>query len=461
MADGVKKINEWIMKDGRIIGITKDIKADKFEGGTFFVNPQVGDLKFNKIDSTGAKSWKHFEPVTIFDEKTIVRSLIADKAINSDKINTDAVTEEKIKNGAVTENKIYKLSVSESKIKDGAVTENKLATNSVTNLKIKNDAVTEEKIKNNAVTTDKIAQRAIINGHIADGTIQDAKMFPKTLTNASIKNETIIESLLATDSVTENKIKANSIKTKHIAELQVQTLQLGNKAVTKEKIADKAIVDTHFSKNTINADKLLNGSITEVQLDTDSVVNSKIKDGAVDIDKLDNSTRTLIQESIRVEGSDQIATVKGNLKVNGYITATGNITGAKVFNPVFADIAEAYIPTCEFEIGEAVCLCPEGGLKIEKLREDNCSYFLGFVSNQYAACYGATPEEIESGAKVAIALTGRIPVKAQGSIGDFITIEKGTICAESIGSTRAFFKPKEAIGRIIDIIDDKTVLVQV
>ena len=40
MSDGIKKINEWIMKDGRIIGITKDISASKFEPGTFFINPQ-------------------------------------------------------------------------------------------------------------------------------------------------------------------------------------------------------------------------------------------------------------------------------------------------------------------------------------------------------------------------------------------------------------------------------------
>ena len=75
MADGVKKINELIMKEGRILGITKNIAASKFEGGTFFVDPNNGTLKYNSVDASGSKAWRKFSPSKIFDDLSITRSL--------------------------------------------------------------------------------------------------------------------------------------------------------------------------------------------------------------------------------------------------------------------------------------------------------------------------------------------------------------------------------------------------
>lgn len=465
MADGVKKINEWIMKDGRVIGITKDITATKFEPGTFFVNPQEGVLKYNNISAAGAKSWQKFLPSKMFDDNTIIRSLLVDSIINSTKLENNAVTESKILNGAVTNLKLANNSISTEKIQDLHVTTEKINELAITEYKLRNDAVTESKIKDLAVTSSKISPLNVLNTHIADSTITVNKLYDKTITHDKIADNNITERLLAKDSVTEKKIKELAIKSKHIDYNQVKTIHLSDRVVTGNKIATHSLKDEHMMESSINANKIIDTSIITNKLADRCVTNAKIADRSIDRDKLESNLKSLIDESIRVEGTNQTATVRGNLKVNGNIDATGNITGVRVYNPVFADIAEAYIPTMNVEVGDAVCLLPCGNLLVEPLNKFNAHLFLGFVSDQYASCYGGSAEELKSGDKVAIALKGRIPVtmdttKPDVKIGAFIGIENGEIIAYK-QSINYFCKPQTSIGRIINIISSSSALVQI
>ena len=465
MADGVKKINEWIMKEGRVIGITKDISASKFEGGTFFVHPNEGTLKYNKVDNTGNKSWQKFLPIKIFDDLTIKRSLIDNKAINESKLDDNAVTTAKIKDNSITAPKLRASSVTTEKIADLNVTTSKIEELAITTNKIRDNAVTTPKIKNLAVTSDKIANLNVTNNHIAEGTIKNSKLFNKTITNAKIEDLTIITSLLRDRAVTSVKIAQDNVLSEHIANLNIETDHIKNRNVTGIKIATNTLKDEHMIENSIDANKLLNGSITNSKYEDLSISGGKIQNTIIDITKLENNLKSLIVEAVRVEATNNTATVKGNLKVNGNIDATGNITGVKVFNPVFADIAEAYIPTEEMEVGQAVCLSLEGGLKVEPLTENNMNRFLGFVSDQYAACYGATPEQIESKELIAVALTGRIPVKLDTTnkhavIGAYIGIENGVVVPLP-EITKYYYRPISSIGKLIDIIDNETALVQV
>lgn len=465
MADGVKKINEWIMKEGRVIGITKDISASKFEGGTFFVHPNQGTLKYNNVDNAGNKSWKKFVPVTIFDEKTIVRSLLDDKVINESKLEDFCVTTNKIADDSIVSKKLKNSCIITEKIADLNVTTEKLADYVVTEYKIRDYSVSTNKIKNLAVTTDKIALKNVINNHIADDTIKNEKLFSKTIDNTKIKDLTVIESLLGPDSVTSTKIKELAIKSSHIDINQVKTTHVLDRNITGPKVATNCLKDEHMMDNSINANKLMDGSLKTDKIADLNVTNSKIAKNAVDMDKLESNLQGLIKDAIRVEGANNTATVKGNLKVNGNIDATGNITGVKVYNPVFADVAEAYFPTMKVEPGDAVCLLPCGSLLVEPLSATNAHLFLGFVSDQYAACYGAVEEELKSGVKTAVALTGRIPVKMDTThedarVGSYIGISNGKIVAYK-QAINYFYKPQTAIGRIIDVIDDKTALVQI
>lgn len=460
MADGIKKVNEWTLKDGRVIGLTKEMNAAKFEGGTLFINPNRGELKYNNIDNSGTKAWKKFLPINIFEENTIVTSLLQDGSVTEPKLANSAVTTPKIKDLAITEPKLADASVTTPKIMNLHVTEEKIANYAVTEFKLRNESVTTPKLKNLCVTTDKIAIENVLNTHIARNTIRNDRLFNKTLTNEKIADKTIIESLLADQSVSSKKLANDSVLSHHVAASQIRTQHLLDRNVTGPKIATKTLKDEHFIVNSVNGDKLLDGSIKTPKLNDLSVTNSKIANGAVDLDKLESITKALIMESIRVEGANQTATVKGNLKVNGNIDATGNITGAQVFNPVFADVAEAYIPVEKLEAGDPVCLSLAGGLRVEKLNKDNQERFIGFVSDNYAMLLGAGAEEVAVGDKVPVCLVGRIkinvPKEFEFQIGSFIHIVNGRIRSFPQRSLNCF-------GRVLEskrVGEDKRILCQ-
>lgn len=465
MADGVKKINELIMKEGRVIGITKNISASKFDGGTLFIDPNEGILQYNNISGTGAKSWEKFLPTKIFDDLTIRRSLLENNIINASKLENNSVIESKIKDGVVSTNKIKNNAITTEKITDLHVTSEKINNLAITEYKIRDGAVTKDKIKDSAIDGNKIAKLSINANHITDQAVTNAKIYNKTITNAKIANGTITTGLLEDDCVTSAKLGDNQVLSNHIAQLNVKTAHIADRNVTGVKIAKETIKNEHFSNNTLDAIKLLDNSIGEYKYKDLSIGGTKIKDDTISINKLDSSLESLIVDAIRVDGTNNTATVNGNLKVDGNITATGNITGAKVFNPVFADIAEAYVPTAKFEVGQAVCLSEEGGLKVEALTKDNAHMFLGFVSDQYAACYGATPEQIESGELIAVALTGRIPVimdttHNNARVGAYVGIEEGKVLPFPYYN-RHHCVPTSSVGKIIDIIDEKTALVKI
>lgn len=466
MADGVKKINELIMKEGRVLGITKDIAASKFEGGTFFVNPNDGTLKYNSVDASGGKTWRKFSPIKIFDDLSIKRSLIDNQAINATKLEDGCVSAVKLQDNSISSIKLQTNAVTTEKINDLHVTTEKINNYAVTEHKLRDGAVTTDKLKNLAVTSDKIANLNVTNNHIAEGTIRSSKLYNKSITNDKIADNTIVSSLLANGAVTSSKIGNSQVLSNHIAGLNIKNEHLCNACVTGNKVAKNTLSDEHMVNNSINANKILSGSIVEEKYADLSVTNRKLSNGSITINKLDDSLRALITDAIRVEGSDGTANLDGDLRVNGNIIATGTITGSRVYNPVFADIAEAYVPTVKnMSIGQAVCLTPCGGLKVEPLNENNTHMFIGFISDQYAACYGATPEQIESGDLVAIALTGRIPVKMDTRhkntrVGAYIGIENGKVVPLPYYSNH-YCVPTSSIGRIIDIIDNETALVQI
>lgn len=454
MADGVKKINEWIMKDGRTINITKSIDAAKLEGGTQFINPSTGLLQYVNISNIGAKAWKHYDPMIIFQPGTIKTSLIADLNITTDKINNLAVTTGKIDNMAVVEGKIGTSAVTETKIKNDAVTTGKILNSAVTTDKINESAVTNAKLASQAVTNDKIFNETIINTNIANGTIKNDKMFNKTLANDKIADSTIIESLFADGSVSTRALASSAVTTDKITLRNVVRTKIALKAIGSEEIDDSVINTIHIGS--IDASKLVDKSITETKYGDLSVSNRVLAEKSVSIDKLDEEVDDLIMRAIRVETSQtamgsvykETAWCKGSmliqspktdgvvtLNVKGNIISTGTVTATKCFNPVFADLAEAYVPTEKMESGDPVCLSLDGNLRVEKLNKTNSSRFIGFVSDEYATVFGATPEELRSGKKVAVTLVGRIKIKMpkeDGKIGDYIAIVDGHVCNTGI-----------------------------
>ena len=467
MADGVKKINEWIMKDGRTIILTLDnITANKMEGGTLRVLPSQGNLHYVNIDSTGAKTWKKFEPVNIFDSKSITSDLLADGCVTNPKLAIDSVTSDKIVNQNITTDKIKNLAVTSDKLASNSVISDKLASNSVTTDKIASGAVTSSKIGNSAVTSDKIAVGNVLTTHLAERTILKDRIKRKELTNEEIADGTIINSLMAANSIYSSNIKAGEVKEANLATNAVTNAKIMAGAVYGNKIPTNGIEDVHIRE--LTGSKINDNTIPANKLMKNSVVTSNIADLNVTMAKLDSNVQANINNAIRVVASQNIdnatvtnaAWVKGSLyvlnpsgansllKVKGDIEATGDITGARVFNPCFADVAEAYVPTEDVKIGDPVSLSLEGDLKIEKLNSKNKDRFLGFVSDDYAAIFGATREELRDKKKVAVTLIGRIKIsmnkECEGTIGDFVRVSS---CGEiKISKTRC----NDCVGRLLE-----------
>ena len=122
--EGVRKVNEYIMANGRTCVINDlSVLPANMQNGTLFIEPHTGEFRL-KIN--GVNSWIKPTPTNLFDANSIPTSLIADNAISSAKIRDGAILSRHIK--------------------DLDVTTPKLADNSITTLKIQNDSVTEEKL---------------------------------------------------------------------------------------------------------------------------------------------------------------------------------------------------------------------------------------------------------------------------------------------------------------------------
>lgn len=464
MADGIKKINEWLLKDGRTLNVTRVIDPAKLEGGTQFIDYNAGVLKFVSLSSTGTKEWKNYDPMIIFLPQSIKTNLIADKNITTAKINDLGVTTIKLDNSAVTEPKLAVNSVTETKILNSSVTRNKVADGAINDIKLAENSVTEPKILNGSVTSDKIAALTIIDNNIADNTIRNLKFASKTIENNKIKDFTITESLFADKAVSTRALDDFAIVEAKLAINSISTTKIKDRNITGPKIAINAVSTEHV--DSLDGAKLIDNSITEPKYKLNSVSTRAIANEAVSIEKLNANVADLINRSIRVEKSQTIDNVvqadtawcKGhlilkqplsgnaNLTVNGNITATGTVTATKCYNPMFADLAEAYIPLEKVNAGDPVALSKFGGLKVEKLDAYNKERFLGFVSDEFATCYGATEEELESGEKIPVTLIGRIKINAKGkeaNVGDYVYIVNGEV---------QFFPGRSttAVGRVLE-----------
>jgi hypothetical protein len=99
-------------------------------------------------------------------------SQLADNAVTTPKLATNAVATSNIQDDAVTTPKII----------NGTITADKLAADSVTTVKIANLAVATGKLSDDAVTTVKLANSAVTAAKIANGTITAGKIGNDELT---------------------------------------------------------------------------------------------------------------------------------------------------------------------------------------------------------------------------------------------------------------------------------------
>jgi hypothetical protein len=472
--DGVKKINEYLLKDGRTLVMTQfNSDTSTLAPGTIFLDPTSGGLKYIHLAGDGTKIWNTFDMSDLFEDGTFDSALIQDNSLHAAKLVDLSISPDKIIDAGITTIKIADKAITDSKFELNCIDADKIKDNTIITSKICDNSITGDKIFNGAITTNKITPKNITLELLADDSVSADQIVDASITGDKIVAKTILNGLIADNAILANNIGVKEVKTIHLDNLCITAEKIATGAVSGNKIPNYAIKDSHIEA--VDGFKILDNSILSSKIKNNNITTNLIADGAVSITKLNASTQLLINNSIKIQpivvvdnqeryntalinGNVVMKSTDGtkvNLEVNGDIKSTGDITGARVFNPWFADIAEAYIPTCDLQPGDPVSLCEEGGLKVTKYDEANSKRFLGFVSNEYATLFGADRDDVDSGRMVAVTLVGRIKCKlgteVSGKVGNYVNIFN--LNGEHVTFVTTHHKTDHSVGRLLE---DKT-----
>ena len=448
MGRGIKKISENVIAEKRSLNLVTAsaqnalalqenvelkgvINTEAMPLGMLNVDYSVRgiSMKVAQGDKDNESTWSKLDAKHTLIQQSVITNLIKDDNITTEKIGTGEVQTRNIKDNNVTTQKIGTGEVQTRNIKDEHVTTQKLANESVTTAKIADDAVTTVKIKNYNVTTDKIADQNVITKKIKDGAVTAAKIGNKEVHENHMADNSISNRTIINGAVTEYKIADQAIHAHNIAVGGVSNANLQNAAVSTNKIEDKAVINDKIANETINgAEKIVPNSITIDRLEPGLV------------DELERAVLHDGNGNITGNGKDG-STVLNNIKANGDIYAH------RVYNVVYMDIAEAYIPGEELEPGDIVAMHEDG--KVYKAKSIN-DCIVGVVSNEYAHCLGCSKEELEEGSKVAVGMIGKIHVKVKGPVrlGQRISIapfDAGVGCANWMNNNN--------IGQVLESVD--------
>lgn len=427
MADGIKKISENVTIDKRALVITDPTVPDNdaISIGALQSNPASKGLKIK----VAKNAYSLFDAAQFIMNATIVTSLLKDGCVTEPKLGLKSVSEPKLADDAVSTRTVIDLNITEPKIGLKAVTETKIGDQALINRHYKDKSITNEKVTDNTLENVKFKDKTLTNSKIADATIIDTLIANKAIKNRHLDINIVNNENLADESVYGSKIKIKGVEQKHLANNAVNTINILNGAVTGEKIPNKEIGQEHLKDQSVNTIHYADKSITNIKLATDSVGNINLINKSVTKNKLGDDVVKLIGDPVQYDSDNNVA-LRKNLNVNGNIDAVGSITATKVYNAVFMDIAEGYIPE-EGQIfvpGDIVSVNEKG--KLEKATpgdtENEGCPIVGVVSDEYAACYGATEEELKEGKKIAVGLIGKVHVNVAGPVklGDKIGLFK-------------------------------------
>ncbi len=447
MGKGIKKLTENVIADKRSLLLVGGSKKKGSNNKDFvpsnITNTEAMPLGMVSVDYANQgmiiktnqnaskpsdSTWQKFNAANTLADQSIITGLIKDSAITTAKIANNAVTEPKIKDASVTTNKIKDGNVTTAKIADRAIINEKIADNAIQGRVIKDGAITTAKIAGKAVTTAKIADDAVIGSKIAPGAISEKHLSttsPLMIREKNIYDNSITTNKIANGAVTNAKIANGAVTSAKIANNQITTAHLQNGAVTKDKLAPNAVGTTHLQNNSITREKLAPGAVT--------------------LDILGQNVVDVINRAVLHDGKGNVTGTNSTVLNN--ITATGDIYAHRVYNVVYMDIAEGYVPGEKLEAGDIVAMHEDG--KVYKAATIN-ECIVGVVSNEFANCLGASKEELFSGEKIAVGMIGKIHVKVKGPVrlGQRITVS-----VSDAGVGVANWMNNNNIGQALETID--------
>lgn len=416
MGRGIKKISENVIADKRsLILVTGNadsaLNLEDPDSQTLkphgIVNTEAMPLGMINVDYTSKglfikvaqgedddeAKWSKLDAVNCLIQESVTSKVLGPASVITEKIANSAVTTPKIADGNVVTSKLADQSVTEPKIADLNVTTPKLASESVTNDKLARDSVSTIKIRNNNVTTEKLDDHAVTTSKLGNKAVTEPKIGDAAVITRTIMNSAVTEAKIANSAVTEWKIADGAIHAHNIAVSGVSNANLQDACVSTSKIEDLSVTNEKLANETIvGSDKIAKHSITK--------------------DRLAPDVMDIIDRTVLHDGSGNVTGEGGSTQVNN-LKATGDIYAHRVYNVVYMDIAEGYVPGEDLDAGDIVAMHEDG--KVYKAASiHDC--IVGVVSNEFANCLGASKEELFAGEKVAVGLIGKIHVKVKGPV---------------------------------------------
>lgn len=425
--DGIKKINENVTRPGRALTIT-DTAVRDYEGipnGTIRCNTNNKGLDFKE----SLNNWSKFDAYNCLLDGSIVTDLIANKAITNPKLGDSSVDTRVIANDAVVTSKIKNLNVTTDKLNNSAVTTIKIADQNVTTEKIEDYAIITSKLSDKCVTHRKIDNEAVIETKIAPSAVTNTKIMNLAVDNNKLANNTISYEKYANQSIYGAKIKDNGIETLHLADYVITTGKLSTGCITTPKIADRQVTESKIALGNIYNSHIASKSLLESAFADEAINTRVIKDGCVTADKLDPNLKYKIENAdkdcIKYNDRDDVYIDRSN---NSNLVVSGNIEAkGRVFNAVYKDLAEGYMPGEYLEPGDIVEY-READKKVYRAT-GKLNTVVGVMSDEFATCFGATYEELADGDKVPVGLIGVVSVKVTGDVvaGQKIVVSKNGV----------------------------------
>lgn len=427
MGHGIRKINEYVLENGRALILTKDVSSDISEtqwnhiaDGTFFINPSNGDLKYKNLNSKTLE-WERFKPENIFNNNTVGGELLKDKSITESHMANESISNRCLKNNSVTSNIINYNAIKDFHIGDNAINGSSIKDKSISIEKLAGD-IDGTSLDDRSIDAIKLKKKCITNEELSDYCIKSSNLSNSCVTESALSSESISFSKIKSGAVKESSIEDGAISNTKLKEKSVDWKNLMDNSVRTSAILDLNITNSKLAENSVTNDKILDRSITGEKLAKGTITAECIAPGAINIDSFSDEAQNAFLDA--VVHKDGVANVYGDLQVDGDIRATNtdksqSITGFKVFNPVFADYAEGFHANEEVEVGHIVEIDTKSCIK---KADAHSRKIVGIVSDRYGMCLDASEQELKDGSKVAVGLIGKVPVKVAGQVeaGDYI-----------------------------------------
>ena len=229
----------------------------------------TNDLLIIDVPGSGGGTVSTSAPVS-GDGSTGSPVTIADGAIDTDQLATDAVTGAKIAGRAINSVRIAIAGVTGTNIATNAITTSHIANSTITSVDLANDAVTQAKIADNAIDAARIESNAVGSSEIADNAVTGSEIADNAVGSGEITNGGVATIDIADDAVTRAKIADNA----------VGSFQVANDAITGAKIADNAVGASQISAGAVGSSEIADGSVTTPKIAGEAVTDVKVGSGS-------------------------------------------------------------------------------------------------------------------------------------------------------------------------------------